>query len=287
MLRDLLDVLVDGCQQAVRLRVEGRSTAQGKIPGWLERAAVIEVVGLSPGSTVIAVEAPSLAEAAPERFGQGDLFTPVDPGLTCLDLFEESLRDAVEGRTDSDAFDDGLIRTCEEFTRVLRHDVEVVEFLDGRTLRIDQTSIEVCRRLRTSIPPDQHVRVAGKLDVLQHTDRMFTLILSSGAQVRGVAGDSVDLGALGALWGHDALVQGVAKFRPSGSLLRIDAESVEAADQRDLSLWATPPRPMFGTLDERTLRQPQGSRSGVAAILGQLSDDESDEEIIEALDRLS
>jgi hypothetical protein len=120
LLRDLLDVLVDGCQQAVRLRVEGRSTAQGKIPGWLARAAVIEVVGLSPGSTVIAVEAPSLAEAAPEQFGQGDFFTPVDPGLTCLDLFEESLRDAVQGRAESDAYDDGLIRTCEEFSIWLR-----------------------------------------------------------------------------------------------------------------------------------------------------------------------
>ena len=271
----------------MRLRVEGRSTAQGKIPGWLARAAVIEVVGLSPGSTVITVEAPSLAEAAPERFGQGDLFTPVDPRVTCLDLFEESLRDALHGRAESDAYDDGLIRTCEEFTRVLRHDVEVVEFLDGLPLRIDPAGIETCRRLRTSTPPDQQVRVAGKLDVLQHTEKMFTLILESGAQVRGVAGDSVDLEALGRLWGHDALVRGTAKFRPSGSVLRIDAESVEAADERDLSLWAAPPRPVFGPLDERTLRQPQGPRSGVAAIFGQLSDDESDEEIVEALDRLS
>ena len=67
LLRDLLDVLVDGCQQAVRLRVEGRSTAQGKVPGWLTRAAAIEIVGLSTGSTVIALEAPSLAEAVPDN----------------------------------------------------------------------------------------------------------------------------------------------------------------------------------------------------------------------------
>jgi hypothetical protein len=44
---------------------------------------------------------------------------------------------------------------------------------------------------------------------------------------------------------------------------------------------------VFGPLDERTLRQPQGSRSGVAAIFGQLPGDESDDEIIEALDLLS
>lgn len=75
------------------------------------------------------------------------------------------------------------------------------------------------------------------------TDRMFMLILESGAQLRGVAGDSVDRDALGALWGHAALVQGVAKFRPSGSLLRIEAERVEVAGERNLSLWAAPPTP--------------------------------------------
>jgi hypothetical protein len=131
------------------------------------------------------------------------------------------------------------------------------------------------------------VRVAGKLDALRHTDRMFTLILESGAPVRGVAGDSVDLSALASLWGHAALVRGVAKFRPSGSLLRIEAEGIEVADERDLSLWAVPPTPVFGALVERTLRQAQGPRSGVAAIFGQLPGEERDEEIIEARQHLS
>ena len=123
LLRDLLDVVVDGCQQAVRLNVEGRSTAKGKPPAWLERAATFEVVALHEGSTVLVVEAPSLAEAAPEHFGQPDLFRTVDPAQSCLDLLEESVRDAVAGRVESDAYDDGLVRTFEEFSRVLRHGV--------------------------------------------------------------------------------------------------------------------------------------------------------------------
>ena len=47
------------------------------------------------------------------------------------------------------------------------------------------------------------------------------------------------------------------------------------------------PGSIFGPLDERSLRQPQGPRSGVSAIFGQLPDQESDEDIIKALDRLS
>ncbi len=117
---------------------------------------------------------------------------------------------------------------------------------------------------------------------------MFTLILESGAQVRGVvAGDRVDLPALGWLWGQEAVVTGVAKFRPSGSVLRIEAERIERADARDLSLWGAEPRPIFDVLDERALRQPQGPRSGVNAIVGRLGDVESDDDIIEALNRLS
>ena len=288
LLRDLLDVVVDGCQQVVRLNVEGRSTAQGKPPAWLERAARFEVVGLDEGSAVLVVEAPSLAEATPEHFGQPDLFRTVDPTRSCLDLLGESVRDAVAGRAESDAYDDGLIRTFEEFSRVLRHGVEAVELGDGAPVRIDGGSVETFGRLRRAIPPAQHARLAGRLDVLRHSDRMFTLILESGTHVRGiVAGDSIALAALGALWGEDAVVTGVAKFRPSGSVLRIEAERIERADARDLSLWGSEPRPVFGALDERVLRQTQGPRSGVNAIFGRLADVESDDDIIEALDRLS
>lgn len=141
---------------------------------------------------------------------------------------------------------------------------------------------------KTMSPTDQHVCVTGKLDVLRHSSRMFTLILKSGAHVRGVlAGDPVDLSILGELWGQKVVVTGVATFRPSGSVLRIEAKRIERADTRDQSLWSADPRLIFGGLDQRALRQPQGSRSGVNAIFGQLGDVESDDDIIEALDRLS
>jgi hypothetical protein len=96
------------------------------MPTWLERAATFDLVELREGSTVLVVEAPSLAAAAPEQFDQQDLFRAVDPGRSCLELLQESLRDAVEERLESDAYDDGLIRTFEEFARVLRHGVEAL-----------------------------------------------------------------------------------------------------------------------------------------------------------------
>jgi len=118
---------------------------------------------------------------------------------------------------------------------------------------------------------------------------MFTLIPESGVQVRGVvASEAIDLAALAALWGRKVVVSGFARFRPSGSLVRVEAERIEPAEEHDVALWSALPWPNFGgPLDERSLRQPQGPTTGVGAILGQLPDEESDEEIIEALERLS
>ncbi len=146
----------------------------------------------------------------------------------------------------------------------------------------------ISRRIRVSDTPGQDVRIAGKLDVLRHSDKTFTLVLESGARVPGVvASDGVDLASLAALWGGPAVVSGVGEFSPSGLLLRVDTERIERADERDLAQWGTLPRPMFGPLNERSLRRQQGPRSGVSAIFGQLRGEDSDEEIIEALDRLS
>jgi hypothetical protein len=155
-------------------------------------------------------------------------------------------------------------------------------------VRIDAESVEGFGRMRRAIPPDQRLRLAGRLDTLRHSDRMFTLILETGVQVRSVVtGESVDLAALGTLRGQEAVVTGVAKFRPSGSVLRVEAERIAGAEARDLELWGALPQPILGFLDERELRQPQGPRSGVNAVFGRLAGLDTDEDVLEALDRLS
>jgi hypothetical protein len=77
-------------------------------------------------------------------------------------------------------------------------------------------------------------------------------------------------------------VSGVAKFRPSRALFRIDADRIEPATG-DASLWSRAPTPIFRELDGRKLSVPQGPRSGVSAIWGQWPGDESDAEFNDAL----
>ena len=79
---------------------------------------------------------------------------------------------------------------------------------------------------------------------------------------------------------------GTAFFRPSGSLLRIEADSIEPAGLES-AVWSRVPAPLFRGADGSSLRQPQGIRSGLNAIIGRWPGDETEEELAAALRELS
>src|SRR5262249_10076604 len=212
---------------------------------------------------------------------------PVDPKMTCLDVLGEALEDALSGRVDSDLYDDGLVETFEEFGHALEHGLDAIEFRNGRVHgRLDQVGVEALSQLRRNMPAPQRARVAGTLDLLRHSNRMFALILASGETLRGTVADPVDFLELGHLLGQQVIVSGVAYFRASGRVLRVEAEQVVLAGQ-DASVWAGTPRPLLLPLEPRALRSVQGPRSGVAAIFGAWPGDESDEDVEAALRDLS
>jgi hypothetical protein len=284
LLREALSTLVEAAQRSVRLRVEGRSSAQGPLPNWIEKASAFDLLAIEDGSTGLVFEAKPLLDALPAS--QLEMFASFDPRLSCLDLLTESLAEAVAGKADSFLYDDGLLTVFERFDRVLRLGIDAVELGTRRALRVDRAAVDTFGRLKRDMPPDRQVIVAGKLDALRHSYRVFRLVLETGAHVQGVIGEGINLKQLATLWGQPARVEGVAKFRPSGSLLRIDAERIEAVSG-DVSLWSRMPTPLLRELDTRKLVVPQGPRSGIAAIWGQWPGDESDDELREALAELS
>jgi hypothetical protein len=288
LLRDLIDVLTEGARGALRLRVEGRSVARGTPPQWLAAAADFELVAIEAGSTVLVFEAPSLSEVAGAVLEQGDLFQPLDEAVGCLGLVQESLEEATEGHEDSDLFDDALLDRFEGLSRVFARGVERVELVNGRPggrrVTVEPTRLERLRQLRRATPPEQRVRVSGWLDQIRHSDRMFTLKLESGPILRGVA-EGIEPDQLARLFGKKAIVSGTAVFRPSGRVLRLEADRIEAAGA-DFSSWSSVPRPLWGGAAP-SLRHPQGPRTGVNAIIGQWPGTETDEEIAQALEELS
>ena len=287
VLKELLEILIDGSRQAVRLRLEGRSTLMGQ-PIWLLKCSAFDFVSLKEGSTEIVIEAKPLREAAPDKFGQPELFgSEVDSERSALAHFEDSLSDIFHTRTDSDLFDQGIVKTAERFGGLLKDRVDSIEFRNGRAQSIIVTpdSISKIKELRCNTPPSRHVRVTGKLDVIRHSDMMFNLILDTGEKIRGVA-DGIAPDRLAGLFGCSVLVSGRAVFRPSGRVLGIEASHIET-HSGEHTLWSKMPAPLFGGKDGFSQRKIQGPRSGFNAIFGKWPGEESDEEIKDALENLS
>lgn len=134
------------------------------------------------------------------------------------------------------------------------------------------------------LPREQRVRVAGQLDTIRYSDRMFTLKLDSGVTLLGIA-EGVPPETLAGLFGKRVTVSAMAAFRPSGRVLKLHADRIEPAGD-DFSLWSVEPRPLRGTAAP-PLRQPQGPRSGINAIIGRWPGDESEVEIAAAIEELS
>jgi hypothetical protein len=169
---------------------------------------------------------------------------------------------------------------------VLDRGFDRIELVDGQSLRLDREVMSSLENVQARVPPPRQVRVAGKLEQIQHSDRRFALAVGS-AVVRGVAQEGVTPEQLGALFGHQVVVSGQAVFRPSGSVLRLEADAFDEAGEQ-IGLWERVPKPLFGGA-EATAKYlvPQGPRSGIAAIIGRWPGDEDDEEIVAALEHTS
>lgn len=276
----------------MRIRSEGRSFPRGTPPAWLAAAAEFQVLPLEEGSTVLPLRARPLAAAAPEQFAQGHLVDSISD-RSCLGLFEESLEVALQGDEESELFDQALLKRFQRFSRFLDGEIHTVEISSEepgsskpfQTIKVEPETLEIIGGLIRKTPPPQRTRLVGKLDMIRHHDQMFSLQLESGQTVKGVA-DSTAAEELPKLWGHEVVIQGTATFRPSGSVLRIEADVIEKSTG-PTSPWSKMPTPVFRSLDTRALRVEQGPRSGLNAIYDRWPGDESDDEVADALAKIS
>ena len=290
LLRTVLGVLIDGSQQAVRLRTQGRSKARGSLPKWIDAATEFQVE-ISEGSTVLEVQAPTLFEADPDGFSQQQLFPEVDPHLTTIDYLAEAAEAAMGGEEHADLYDRGLLSTLRKLDGVFRYGVDSVRIdrhQDGQVehVRLTHRALTEFTRLEARIPHPQQVKATGYLDTIRHSDHTFTLKAPGEAKpLKGVA-DEQHVTTLADLWGKSVLVSGLAHFTAGGRVQRIEAETIAAATDRDLKFW-TVPEPVRRPLPAIDLRVEQGPRSGLASILGKWPGDESDDVISEALEKMS
>lgn len=288
LLHDALGALLDGARLATRFSVEGESARTGPTPGWLSAACSVDVTGLKAGSAVLTMEAATLDEAYPEKFGedtQPDLFLVKDEPLathTAIDLFGGVLLNAITGDRDDVVADRALLDACIRFAKVAGSSGEGIR-IDG--LHADVSSVVVTKAhiphlelLRDQTPSPQAVRVAGTLETISASRPEIALKLKDGTRVPART-EEHDPETLRVLFGRKVVVSGIAHFRPSGRVLKLDVELIEESTAGDALFESAPVarelRPVAAELA-------QDESSGVAAIFGTWPGDESEEELLEA-----
>ncbi len=279
-LQEVLNILVEGTKESLRFRIEGRSTARGAEPAWLIRASDFDIVGFSAGSTVIDIEAMPLAEAVPEKFAQQNLFwNKIDTTTSALSIFEESFSEAKAGKVDSDLFDEGLLGTYAKLSTIFSRGIDEISIGNGKAskLIVLPKDIETILALRGQVPHPQAVKISGIINTIRHSDKMFEIVVDSGDTVRGIAVES-EADHLAQLFGKRVLISGRAIFRPSGSVLRIEANRISAVGETE-NFWSKVPKPLSVKIDLHKFHRSQTPTSGMSKIFGKWPGAESDEEI--------
>ena len=293
----LLAELPGAIRAAVSMAFRHRSQVRGPRPAWLDRAADVRFVDHEgDGETVLVFEAPRLGDAAAEVYAQQSLFPDADdrPAQddTAIDLLGDVLNDIAARDQDSVHYDPSLLVRIAHFHRVFRQKspFDEVEFISRRfpsdaPARLNAALVKSAELLLGGTPAPQRIRLVGQLDALVASTQRFSVRLDTGETVMGVfAEDQADI--LRSLWRQRVLVLGTAVYRASGRLLRIDAEAVRDG-RAEPAVFSRLPKPPGIKIDMAKLRQRQGPKTGLNAIIGKWPGDETEEEITKLLQELS
>ncbi len=276
---------------SVSMGFRGASRSRGRRARWMRRACDVRFVGIGAGdesSTLLHFEAPRFGDVAEEVYQQGQLFgTLPGPGDTAFDAMGDIVADVGARLRDSDRFDIGVLRRLEGFKEpVFNHGVDEISLLGGRLAiqyppKIDCALTEIATSLYMETPAPVRARVAGHLDMIRASDKVFGLILKDGQKLRGIWLGN-DVAPLRQYLDQDVVVNGMVAYRAFGAALRVDAEAIDLASPAD-RLFSRLPAPGGLSLRKPDLLKPQTAAAGMKAVFGKWPGDESDDEVLRTL----
>ena len=292
----LLTTVVEAVQGSLRLRVEGRSSARGSVPRWLQEATRLNAQ-VSSGCTVVSIDNPSLIEAKPDLFGQQDMFNDIpDPESSAFELFHESLLSAVEEvdeDRESPTYDDGLLKIFGKVAPIFDAGVETIDLvpqiINGQSstrqsVQLTKSTTKDFETRRRQLPSPRRAIVVGTLNEIRSDNLTFRLVMPNGV-LKGAVKQS-ERKTLQELWGESVLVEGVVKFGKGGIAQHLQADFVRLSTDREQELVSRSPVSV-DTLPVPTYRlKKQGPRSGINALVGSWPGDETDEEFESLLEEL-
>ncbi|MBV5325176.1 MAG: hypothetical protein J0626_07860, partial [Rhodospirillaceae bacterium] len=126
----------------------------------------------------------------------------------------------------------------------------------------------------------------GRLDLLGASQGVLKLEVASGSQVTARWEGQESIESLTRFFNREVVCEGIGVFRPSGSLLRIDADTLDAAGAADVAFTEIPRAlPRRDVLREVRLRA--GEPSAYRQFIGSIPAEEGDEDFAAAVEAMS
>lgn len=286
------ETLLDGALKTLRLLVEGISVKRGKISNTLRKPLDLTITGISKGSTVLGMQAPTLKESAPELAQQLSFWNgPMKPEDTVMTLLSRSVQDATDGKVESEYYDRGVLESLLSFRSVLRSHITGFEIgcssRPSEEFIISDRELDRISQIEAEIPEPKSIVVSGTFNSIEHTPRRFELVLQDGHKIGGIAESGyIDTEQMRHLWGKKVTIKGIAHFRPDGVVRLIEAEAVKPFEEGE-ELFETISKSRLPPHLIRNIRDKQIAESPLKEVWGKWPGDESIEEILDTLKQMS
>jgi hypothetical protein len=151
---------------------------------------------------------------------------------------------------------------------------------------LDATIVKSARELADVTPQPRRVRVAGRLDLMGASQGVLKIHVASGAIVTAIWDGPEALEEFSSMFNKDVVCEGLGVFRPSGSLLRIDADAIAPASDKDNAFRYAPAAVARQDLT-KAVRLRTGEPPVYTGFLGSIPAEESEQEFAAAVEALS
>lgn len=292
----VLTHLRDTLQDAVRMGFLHSSRARGRIPHDIKAAAEVRYIGHAQadggeGATLLRFEVAPFGEAAAGLFAQTQLWDDGPrPEQTAFELLGAALDDVGSRRAESNRFDPNLLRRIAGYRRMFGRGVLSRIVLPDSALpqspRLDAEIVLSARALSDATPKPRRVRVTGRLDLMGASQGVLKIHVGPNGLVTALWDGDEPIDGLTTLFNRAVVCEGLGVFRPSGSLLRIDADAIALAGAQDAAFGHVP-RAVPTSDIGRAMRLRSSEAPVYAAFLGSVPAEETEEEFVAAVEAMS
>ena len=242
------------------------------------------------GVTLLHFEVPRFGDVASDVFHQRLLWDDgPQPDQTAFELLGSALRDVEMRRKESSRFDRGMLLRIGSYARMLNRGLTRITLPDTalpNMAQINSTVVRAAQELTAATPRPQRIRITGRLDVMGASEAVLKLEVKPGVVVMALWEGTGPIDGLKEFFNRDVVVEGEGVFRPSGTLLRLDADAVAPASKQDEFFRHIPEAAVDRDFAKLARLRPNEA-SVYAQVMGSIPGEESDEEFAAAVEEMS